>query len=75
MEANLKMSSDILVVDDEADIRHLTAEILRDEGFSCREADSSEAALSALDDRVPDLIVLDSVCTIREMVSFNIIGS
>jgi two-component system nitrogen regulation response regulator NtrX len=53
------MSSDVLVVDDEADIRHLIAEILRDEGFSCREADSSEAALSALAERAPDLIVLD----------------
>jgi two-component system nitrogen regulation response regulator NtrX len=50
---------DILVVDDEADIRHLIAEILRDEGYSCREADSSEAALAALEGRIPDLIVLD----------------
>ncbi|NKB21924.1 MAG: response regulator [Alphaproteobacteria bacterium] len=53
------MASDILVVDDETDIRHLIAEILRDEGFSCREAASSEAALAALESRVPDLIILD----------------
>ncbi|MGB0577661.1 MAG: sigma-54-dependent transcriptional regulator [Alphaproteobacteria bacterium] len=53
------MMPDILVVDDEADIRHLIAEILRDEGYSCREADSSEAALAALEGRIPDLIVLD----------------
>ena len=53
------MASDILVVDDESDIRHLIAEILRDEGFRCREADSSETALDAFESRIPDLIILD----------------
>ncbi len=53
------MMPDILVVDDEADIRHLIAEILRDEGYSCREAESSEVALKALEERPSDLIILD----------------
>jgi len=53
------MAYDILVVDDEADIRGLIADILRDEGYSCREAANSNEALSALADRLPSLMVLD----------------
>ena len=53
------MALDILVVDDEADIRRLIAEILRDEGYSCREAADSGQALRALDDHVPNAMVLD----------------
>jgi two-component system nitrogen regulation response regulator NtrX len=53
------MAYDILVVDDEADIRGLIADILRDEGYSCREAANSRQALEALADRLPDLIILD----------------
>lgn len=53
------MAHDILVVDDEADIRGLIADILRDEGYSCREAADSSQALGALADRQPNLMVLD----------------
>ena len=53
------MAHDILVVDDEADIRGLIADILRDEGYSCREAANSSEALGALADRLPSLMVLD----------------
>lgn len=53
------MVYDILVVDDEADIRSLIADILRDEGYTCREAANSDEALQALDDRLPNLMVLD----------------
>ena len=53
------MALDILVVDDEADIRGLIADILRDEGYSCREAANSGEALGALADRLPSLMVLD----------------
>jgi len=53
------MAHDILVVDDEADIRGLIADILRDEGYSCREAANSTEALGALADRLPSLMVLD----------------
>lgn len=53
------MAFDILVVDDEFDIRHLIADILRDEGYSCRDADGSDSALLAMDERVPNLVILD----------------
>ena len=45
------MARDILIVDDEADIRLLIAGILRDEGFEPREAGDSDAALDGGDGR------------------------
>lgn len=53
------MSIDILVVDDEADIRDLISGILEDEGFSPRTAANSDGVFKALRERVPALIVLD----------------
>jgi len=50
---------DILVVDDESDIRSLICEILNDEGHVTRQAGSSDAALRALAERVPGLVILD----------------
>src|ERR1700761_5293834 len=53
------MASDVLVVDDEADIRELVAGILSDEGYSVRTANDSESALAAIRARKPALLVLD----------------
>ncbi|MCB1381869.1 MAG: sigma-54-dependent Fis family transcriptional regulator [Notoacmeibacter sp.] len=53
------MASDILVVDDEADIRDLVAGILEDEGHETRTAQDSDSALAAIADRVPRLVFLD----------------
>jgi len=53
------MASDILVVDDEADIRNLVAGILEDEGHETRTAHDSDSALAAISDRRPSLIFLD----------------
>ena len=53
------MAADILVVDDEADIRELVAGILQDEGYQVRTAADSEAALASLRARKPSLLVLD----------------
>lgn len=53
------MFNDILVVDDESDIRELIGEILEDEGFSVRHAKDSDSALKALAWRVPSLVMLD----------------
>src|SRR4051794_22782392 len=53
------MSADILVVDDEADIRDLVAGILADEGYAVRTAADSESALAAIRARKPALLVLD----------------
>ena len=51
--------ADILVVDDEADIRDLVSGLLEDEGHSVRCASSSEEALAGIRARKPSLIVLD----------------
>ena len=53
------MASDILVVDDEADIREIVSGILDDEGHETRMAADSDSALAAISDRVPRLIFLD----------------
>ncbi|MGD9615794.1 MAG: sigma-54-dependent transcriptional regulator [Alphaproteobacteria bacterium] len=53
------MAHDILIVDDEADIRMLIAGILHDEGYATREAADSEEALAALHTRQPTLVILD----------------
>lgn len=53
------MALDILIVDDERDIRELVAGVLGDEGYSCRTAGDSEAALAAVDERRPSLVLLD----------------
>ncbi|PLX35106.1 MAG: sigma-54-dependent Fis family transcriptional regulator, partial [Hyphomicrobiales bacterium] len=53
------MASDILVVDDEADIRELIAGILEDEGYETRMASDSDSAIQALVSRRPSLVVLD----------------
>jgi two-component system nitrogen regulation response regulator NtrX len=53
------MASDVLVVDDEADIRELVAGILADEGYAVRTANDSESALAAIRARKPALLILD----------------
>ena len=53
------MAADILIVDDEADIRELIAGVLQDEGYETRLAHNSDAALAEVDQRRPSLIVLD----------------
>jgi two-component system, NtrC family, nitrogen regulation response regulator NtrX len=53
------MAHDILVVDDEADIRALVCGILNDEGYETREAATSTEALASIRTRRPTLVVLD----------------
>ncbi|MFZ0764854.1 sigma-54-dependent transcriptional regulator [Bradyrhizobium sp.] len=53
------MASDILIVDDEADIRDLVAGILDDEGFTTRTARDSDSALAEIANRRPSLVFLD----------------
>jgi two-component system nitrogen regulation response regulator NtrX len=51
--------SDILIVDDERDIRELISDILIDEGFATRLAGNSDDAMSAINAEAPALIILD----------------
>lgn len=53
------MASDILIIDDEADIRELVGGILEDEGHETRLAANSDEALQQIENRVPRLIFLD----------------
>lgn len=53
------MAAEILIVDDEADIRDLVAGILQDEGYNARTARNSDDALAAIVARRPNLVFLD----------------
>lgn len=53
------MALEVLIVDDEADIRELVAGVLEDEGYQTRGAANSDDALAALSERRPSLILLD----------------
>jgi len=53
------MALDILIVDDERDIRELVAGVLSDEGYECRTAGDSTSALDMIDQRRPSLVLLD----------------
>lgn len=53
------MISDVLIVEDEDDIRAMISGILEDEGYQVRETATSQAALEAVRTRKPNLVVLD----------------
>ena len=51
--------SDVLIVDDEADIRDLLRDLLLDEGYAARTAHDADTTFAAIEAQAPDLIVLD----------------
>ncbi|MEW2914499.1 sigma-54 dependent transcriptional regulator [Leisingera sp. JC11] len=51
--------SDILIVDDERDIRELVSDILEDEGYATRKAGSSDECMARLEEAQPALMILD----------------
>src|SRR5438552_2655790 len=53
------MAHDILIVDDEADIRMLIGGVLKDEGYATRDAADTAQALAAIQARQPTLVILD----------------
>lgn len=53
------MAQDILIVDDEPDISALVADLLQDEGYEARCAIDGPAAIEAVKERRPSLIILD----------------
>ena len=54
-----KNNADVLVVDDEADIRDLVSGLLEDEGYAVRTASNADQAMEAIRARKPTLLVLD----------------
>src|SRR5215213_1375798 len=53
------MALEVLVVDDEADIRELVSGVLEDEGYAVRAAADSTQALDAIEERRPSMVLLD----------------
>ncbi len=53
------MAAEILIIDDEEDIRDLIAGILEDVGYETRTTGTSEEAVACLTERLPTLVVLD----------------
>ena len=53
------MALEVLVVDDEADIRELVSGVLEDEGYAVRTAGDSNATLEAVEERRPSMVLLD----------------
>ncbi|MFQ5493919.1 MAG: response regulator [Phycisphaerae bacterium] len=49
----------ILVVEDETDLRELIGFNLEREGYQCRRADDGDQAIAAIEQRIPDLVILD----------------
>ena len=56
---SVALQSEVLIVDDEADIRRITADFLEDEGYLCRSAADTVSALEMIEERRPHLVVLD----------------
>lgn len=67
--------SDILIVDDERDIRELIADILEDEGFTTRKAGTSEEAMNEINTELPSLLVLDIWLKDSKMDGIDILTS
>lgn len=53
------MSLDVLIIDDESDIRELLSDTVKDEGFSARTAANSTEAFAAINEKVPAALILD----------------
>ena len=53
------MKNEILVIDDNFDIRNLISNILKDKNFNVREAANYDQAVSEIDKKLPDLAVID----------------
>lgn len=70
---NMTPSSDILIIDDQEDIRHLIAGVLGDEGYATRAAADSQTAMKMIADKTPDLVILDIWLENSEMDGMDIL--
>jgi two-component system nitrogen regulation response regulator NtrX len=66
--------SDILIVDDEKDIRELVSDILIDEGYATRLAKNSDETYAAINDQPPALVILDIWLKDSEHDGIDILG-
>ena len=61
MLASKKLETKILVVDDEREIREMLVDFLKEAGYEVFEAGSGSAALKAVNEFKPDLVMLDII--------------
>ena len=55
------MTKEILVIDDNSDIRQLISGILKDQGFAVRQAANFDQALLEINKKLPDIAVIDVI--------------
>jgi two-component system nitrogen regulation response regulator NtrX len=53
------VNNTILIIDDEADIRDLTSDILSEQGFDCIAVSNSLSAFEAINKKMPSIVLLD----------------
>ena len=53
------MSSEILIIDDNSDIRFIINELILDAGYKTRLAANYNQALSEIDKKLPDIAIID----------------
>ncbi len=53
------MKQEVLIIDDNFDIRHLVSNILKDKNYSIREAANYDQAVNEIDKKLPDLAIVD----------------
>jgi len=68
------MQKEILFVEDDDDVRELFGFILREAGFTVVEVGRAEAALEAIDQRLPDVILLDMFMPPGEMSGIELLA-
>ncbi len=68
-------TGDILITDDEEDIRSLVSDILEDEGYACRTAGTSDACMAAIAEEPPACMVLDIWLKDSDMDGIDILKS
>ena len=66
---------DILITDDEDDIRSLISDILEDEGYTTRTAGTAEACMQAIEDEPPAMMILDIWLKDSDMDGIDILKS
>jgi two-component system nitrogen regulation response regulator NtrX len=69
------MAHDILIVDDESDIRLLVSGLLADEGYQTRDAANSDQALEEINARRPSLVLLDIWLTNSRLDGLEILAA
>ena len=53
------MFNEILIIDDNSDIRQLVSGILKDKGFTVREAANFDQAILEINKKLPDVAIID----------------